>query len=111
MDLNELERTAMRGEPMPGGLSLVNQVYFQGLKYLYAQFRAGFIDREHGSQDKGKMLYERDLWERKEDSNSKLALWHANLRRNIESAQIHYRKERTLENADRLSAALDGRLL
>ena len=45
MDLNELERTAMRGEPMPGGLSLVNQVYFQGLKYLYAQFRAGFIDR------------------------------------------------------------------
>ena len=61
MDLDELERIAMRGGPMPAGLTLPNQVYFQGLSYLYARFRAGFIDRDCGSAEKGKMLYQRDL--------------------------------------------------
>ena len=110
MDLDELERIAMRGEPMPKDLTLPNQMYFQGLAYLYARFRAGFIDRERGSAEKGKMLYQRDLAERKEASSSKLAKHHAEQTKVVESAQNAYHKERTLENADRLSAALDGRL-
>lgn len=36
--------------------------------------------------------------------------WNSDLRKAVESAQNAYRKNRTLENADRLSAALDGRL-
>lgn len=110
MDLDELERIAMRGGPMPAGLTLPNQVYFQGLSYLYARFRAGFIDRDCGSAEKGKMLYQRDLSERKEAISGRLARHHAEQMKAVESAQNAYRKNRTLENADRLSAALDGRL-
>lgn len=110
MDLDELERIAMRGGPMPDGLSLVNQTYFEGIRYLYAQFHSGTINRECGSADKKKMLRKRELREQKESYERELAFWHANLRRDIEAAHTAYKKNRTLENADRLSAALDGRL-
>lgn len=110
MDLNELERIAMRGGPMPDGLSLANQTYFEGIRYLYAQFCSRTINRECGSVEKKKMLRKRELREQKESSDSELAFWHANLRRDIEAAHTAYKKNRTLENADRLSAALDGRL-
>ena len=110
MDLDELERIAMRGGPMPKNLTPPNQVYFQGLAYLYARFRAGFIDRECGSVEKGEMLYQRDLSERKEAFSGRLIKHHAEQTRAVEAAQIAYQKNRTLENADRLSAVLDGRL-
>lgn len=110
MDLDEMERIAMRGEPMPEGLTQAKQVYFQGLSLLYARFRDGRISREQGSADKGKMLHECRVREGTERAGSRLAEWHAKLRKDIEWAQIAYQKDRTLENADRLSAALDGRL-
>ena len=50
IEISDLERAAMHGKPMPDGLSLIDQVYFQGLAYLYARFRAGMITREQGSE-------------------------------------------------------------
>lgn len=108
--VSELERLAMRGEPMPEGLSLTDQRFFQSLSLLYARYRAGFIDRAAGSREKGQILYQRDLEGRQREMDDKLIRHHVELTRAIEGAQNAYRKERTLENADRLSAALDGRL-
>lgn len=108
--VSELERLAIRGEPMPDGLNLTDQWFFQSLSLLYARYRAGFIDRAAGSREKGQILYQRDLEGRQREMDGKLIRHHIELTRAIEGAQNAYRKERTLENADRLSAALDGRL-
>ena len=110
MDLDELERIAMRGGPMPDGLNLTDQRFFQGISCLYARYRAGFIDRAAGSREKGQILYQRDKEMRQREMDGKLILHHVELNRAMEAAQNAYLKDRTLENADRLSAVLDGRL-
>ena len=103
--VSELEKAAMRGEPMPDGLSLVDQVYFQGLAHLYARFHLKVIDRE-----KGQMLYQHDLSKRSQEFESKMAKYHAELRKQTEGALNRYRKERTLEAADNLANVLEGKL-
>lgn len=52
----ELEQAAMKGNSPPSGLSLVDTVYYQGLSYIYGRYRAGFIDRERGGQEKRELL-------------------------------------------------------
>lgn len=95
---------------MPDGLSLVDQVYFQGLAHLYARFHLKMIDRVTGSLEKGQMSYQHDLSKRSQEFESKLAKYHAELRKQMEGALSRYRKERTLEAADNLANVLDGRM-
>lgn len=108
--VSELEKAAMRGEPMPDGLSLVDQVYFQGLAHLYARFHLKVIDRATGSREKGQMSYQYDLSKRSQEFESKMAKYHAELRKQTEGALNRYRKERTLEAADNLANVLEGKL-
>ena len=53
MDLDELERIAMYGGPMPDGLDLTDQWFFQSISLLYERYRTGFINREKGKKEKG----------------------------------------------------------
>ena len=110
MDLDELERIAMRGGPMPDGLNLTDQWFFQSISLLYERYRAGFINREKGKKEKGQIVYQRDKEMRQRKCGDKLINHHVAQTKAVESAQNAYRKNRTLENADALSAALDGRL-
>lgn len=110
MQISELERAAMNGDQMPDGLCLEDQVYFQGLAYLYGRFRAGFITRERGSEEKGKMKHKWSEAKKMDEFSSKLSKRTAEMWKLIEGAQSRYRKERTLEAADALSNSLDGRL-
>lgn len=105
------EREAANGEPMPDGLSLVDQCAFYFLQTMYQGLRTGVKTREQAAEEKGRMTYQYDKekrtmehWQRMGDHWSEIIL-------QTEAAQNAYRKSRTLENADRLSAALDGRLL
>lgn len=104
------EREAARGEPMPDGLSLPNQMAYQTLCAIYARIRLGTISRQQAEKEKGAMLYLYDKGTRDEAFQRKLTVWQVDLFHAIEAAQSNYRKNRTLENADRLSAVLDGRL-
>lgn len=104
------EREAANGEPMPDGLSLVDQCAFYFLQIMYQGLRTGAKTREQAAEEKGRMTYQYDKekrtmehWQRMGDHWSEIIL-------QTEAAQNAYRKSRTLENADRLSAALDGRL-
>lgn len=106
----EFERAAMNGDPMPDGLALEGQLMFQALALLYTRYRRGEISREMASAEKGHLLYEYDLRQRKAKQAAGLSAWHTKLLKEIEAAQCRYRKERTLETADALSAAVDGRL-
>lgn len=95
----ELEHAAMRGDPMPEKLCLVDQVYFQGLSSLYARFRSGSITRERGSMEKKMLLRERnrDLetykwWDRCMMDSAKLWM-------RIEQAGHSFAKNQTIETA------------
>ncbi len=56
MTVNELEVAACAGEEMPGNLNSAEQLLFQKLRYLYANHRAGVIDRERGRREKAKIM-------------------------------------------------------
>ncbi len=105
------ERQAMQAQPMPEGLSLEDQLMYQALSILYARYKRHELTREQATAEKGKLVYEHDRRKKIEGASSDLAKWHHDLRREIEAAQCRYRKEHTIEAADALSAALDGRIL
>lgn len=102
------ERAAMRGEEMPDGLNIVDQLTFLCLRSLYGQKRAGIIDRAAGSREKAKLRYQRDLWEQRLMFREKLAQHSAKMFQDAEAAANAYARERTLDNADRLYRALYG---
>lgn len=102
------EREAMEGQPTPKSLSLTDQKAYQALASLYGRYRMGLINRPAGSSEKARILAAWDREKRMDEAESNLAKWHARLRKEIEGVQNRYRKDRTLENADKLSRALDG---
>lgn len=104
------EREAANGEPMPDGLSLPDQLAYQFLVNLYDRLRKGIITRDQAAEEKGKMTYQHSVSNNILKSYQTMGTYWAGMRKALEAAQIAYRKDRTLENADRLSAALDGRL-
>lgn len=98
------EKAAMRRGEMPGGLSYPDQLLFLALRSLYAQLKAGVIDRPVGVVEKKKLLESY----RVQKFNWEMGDHFTRLIKNTELARAAYRKERTLENADKLLAALDG---
>lgn len=102
------ERAAMRGDEMPDGLDIVDQINFLCLRSLYAQKRAGIIDRAVGSAEKAKLRRQRDLWEQRLFFREKLAKRCVEMFQTVEAAANAYAKDRTLENADKLYQAIYG---
>ena len=102
------EQAAMNGELMPDGLSPAEQCAFEATAYLYARFRMKLIDRDTGHREK--QLIKRELARRQQSSvfNDRLIKRHVEREKQIELAHSAYRKERTIEAADCLSAAIDG---
>ena len=104
------EREAANGAPMPDGLSLVDQCAFYFLRAMYQGLRTGVKTREQAAEEKGKMTYQHSVSNNILNSYQIMGRYWSGMRKALEAAQIAYQKDRTLENADRLSAALDGRL-
>ena len=97
------ETEAANGEPMPDGLSLVDQCAFYFLQTMYRGLRTGSKDRDQAIKEKGQMTYQYNKEKCIMESWRKMCDF-----RQVEAAQTAYRKNRTLANADRLIAALDG---
>ena len=79
-------------------------------KDSYARIRNRNLEREQAIIEKEEMIEKKKKKKRKMDHWSKMSDHYANRTKAVERYQNSYRKNRTLENADRLSAALDGRL-
>lgn len=103
------EREAERGEQMPDGLPLPDQLAFRFLRSMYRDMRNGISSRERAVLEKGQMTHSYNKAKEEMDNWSKMGQYWAEKYKAVESAQSAYLKNRTLENADRLSAALDGR--
>ena len=104
----EFERQAMNGDPVPHGLSQVDQLFYLQLRALYYQYRSGWITRDRGTEDKKRLLSEYRKRLNSEKFRDDLTKWHVALRKRIEAAHAEYRKNPTPENAKKLSLAIDG---
>lgn len=102
------ETIAANGEPMPDGLSLVDQCAFYFLQEMYRGLRTGAKTREQAAEEKGKMTYQYSivvgLFQNWREMGEK---WTQHYK-NMEGAANRYAKERSLENADRLYQAVYG---
>lgn len=101
------ERQAMNAEEMPDGLRYPDQIMFLELRSLYDQVRRGIVSRDTAIVEKKKLLDSLRLYKFNEEVGEQ---WVASIKA-TELARAAYRKERTLENADRLLLAIEGRNL
>lgn len=106
-EVSRAERAAMDGKPMPTGLSWREVAEYIAFRALYWAFRHNAIKREDASQYKKELVaalngaegcyeFERRCWE----SAGKRY-------KDMEASITAYRKERTLENADKIIEAWD----
>ena len=102
------ETEAANGEPMPDGLSLVDQCAFYFLQTMYRGLRTGSKDRDQAIKEKGQMTYQYNKKKGIMERWQKMGDFWAEKYKQVEAAQNRYRKERTLEAADMLSDVLDG---
>lgn len=99
------EVAAMNGEEMPKGLTIPDQIMFLGLRLLHASYRLGIISREAARKEKNSLIRQCDYFRFRDHLSNG---WAEGIKK-TEAARAAYRKERTLENADRLLAAVEGR--
>jgi len=104
----EFERAAMKNEPMPNGLDIIDAAMYQSLATLYARFHAGAITREKAAAEKGKMLHSYEKQRTQRDYELSLYKHRAELFRQINNAADDYAKNRTLANADRMYEIIYG---
>nr|DAE45820.1 MAG TPA: hypothetical protein [Caudoviricetes sp.] len=89
---------------MPEGLKFPDMVMYQALAALYGRYRMKTITRDRASFEKKALLSEYEALNFKWSLGDR---W-AQLLKQTEAARCAYRKERTLENADKLLHAIDG---
>ena len=107
--VEEIEDLAMvPNAVMPDRLPMEDQLLFLALRDLHSSHRRGIISREHGAAEKGKLLYEHGKRARLRDirlrgSKHTAAMWGS-----IAKYTHAYRKDRTLENADKMLEGIEG---
>lgn len=95
---------------MSDSLDFIDAVMYQGLAALCFRFFQKAITQEQGQIEKKHLMRKYTVERNLKSYEDIMYRWNSDLRKAVEAAQNAYRKNRTLENADRLSAALDGRL-
>ena len=98
------ERQAMNGEELPSGLEYPDQVLFLCLRSLYDHVRRGIVTRDTATVEKKKLLVEYRVYKFNDEMGK---AWTEQIKQ-TELARAAYRRERTLENADKLCVAIEG---
>lgn len=58
---DDLERGAMKSEPMPDNLTMPEQWLYLSLRILYREYRSGAIEKKQARQEKRKLIDEYEL--------------------------------------------------
>lgn len=98
------EKVAMSGGEMPGGLDYPDQILFLELRLLYDSYKRKMIDRDIATQEKVELLR---TYEAHKIVDRMGKEWVDQIRR-TELARAEYRKKKTIENADKLLACVEG---
>lgn len=99
------EKIAMAGGEMPKGLEYPDQILFLELRLLYDSYKRKLIDRDAATREKVELLR---VYEAHKIVDSIGKEWVEQIKK-TETARANYRKDRTLENADLLVLAIEGR--
>ena len=98
------EKIAMAGGEMPKGLEYPDQILFLELRLLYDSYKRKLIDRDTATQEKVELLRTYEAHKIVEKMGKE---WVEQIKR-TELARSAYRKEKTIENADKLLACVEG---
>jgi hypothetical protein len=98
------EKIAMAGGEMPKGLEYPDQILFLELRILYDSYKRKVIDRETATREKVELLR---TYEGHKIVDAMGKLWVEQIKQ-TELCRADYRKNRTLENADRLLKSIEG---
>ena len=99
------EKIAMAGGEMPKGLEYPDQILFLELRLLYDSYKRKMIDRGKATQEKVELLR---TYEAHKIVDKMGKEWVDQIKR-TELARAAYRKEKTLENADRVIECVEGK--
>lgn len=99
------EKIAMAGGAMPEGLEYPDQILFLELRMLYDSYKRQLIDREQATREKVELLRVYEAHKIVDECGKE---WVDQIKR-TELARAAYRKEKTIENADKLLACVEGR--
>ena len=98
------EKIAMAGGEMPKGLEYPDQILFLQLRLLYDSYKRKLIDRDTATQEKVELLR---TYEAHKIVDKMGKEWVDQIKR-TELARAEYRKDKTIENADKLLACVEG---
>lgn len=98
------EKIAMAGGEMPKGLEYPDQILFLELRLLYDSYKRKLIDRDTATREKVELLRTYEANKIGENAVKECA----KQIKNTELARAAYRKNKTIENADRLLICLEG---
>lgn len=98
------EKIAMSGGEMPDGLEYPDQILFLQLRLLYDSYKRNLIDRECATREKVELLRTHEAHKIVEAAGKE---WVSQIKM-TETARAMYRKEKTIENADKLLCCLEG---
>jgi hypothetical protein len=98
------EKIAMAGGEMPKGLEYPDQILFLALRLLYDSYKRKMIDRDIATQEKVELLR---TYEAHKIVDKMGKEWVDQIKR-TELARAEYRKNKTIENADKMLACVEG---
>ena len=98
------EKIAMAGGEMPTGMEYPDQILFLELRLLYDSYKRKLIDRDTATQEKAELLR---TYEAHKIVDRMGKEWVDQIKR-TELARAAYRKDKTIENADKLVACVEG---
>ena len=98
------EKIAMAGGDMPNGLEYPDQILFLQLRLLYDSYKRKLIDRDTATREKVELLR---TYEAHKIVDKMGKEWVDQIKR-TELARAEYRKDKTIENADKLLACVEG---
>lgn len=95
----------MAGGEMPDALEYPDQVLFLELRMLYEQYKKGIVDKPTAIREKKRLLDNYRVYKFNDQMGKE---WVEQIKL-TELARAAYLKDRTLENADKLVALIEGR--
>ena len=98
------EKIATAGGEMPKGLEYPDQILFLELRLLYDSYKRKLIDRDKATQEKVELLRTYEAHKIVDKMGKELV---EQIKR-TELARAEYRKNKTIENADKLLACVEG---
>ena len=98
----------MRGDEMPEGLSLPDQLAYTALRNVYHAYYNKIISRDAAAAEKTKIRYQHGRVTTSMVFQNQLCAHHVKLTKETEGARSIFRKNPTIENAMRLCNVMDG---